>query len=98
MWIPYEERIKYPPDFIVSYRFFTANEGGRKHLPCQGYRSDFAVEEDFLKSPIDLRIIHPEFEDKDGNIILDEQCRFLFQQKQGCGFCSQNQGQDIEIH
>ena len=71
MWIPYETRRNYPTDFIVFYRFFTEEEGGRRHLPFQGYRSDFAVEDDFTGSNIDLRIIHPEFEDEIGNIILD---------------------------
>jgi hypothetical protein len=71
MWIPYEEKRKHPPDFIVRYRFFTASEGGRKLLPYQGYRCDFAIEEDLLRSPIDLRVIHPEFEDGNGNLILD---------------------------
>lgn len=71
MWIPYEEIRKHPPDFVVRYRFFTAEEGGRKSLPVQGYRSDFAVEEDFLYDSINLRVIHPEFEDENGTVIRD---------------------------
>jgi len=71
MWIPYEKRRKYPTDFVVRYRFFTEEHGGRKNLPFQGYRCDFAVEDDFSSSNIDLRVIHPEFEDPNGNIILD---------------------------
>ncbi|OXM82449.1 hypothetical protein [Paenibacillus rigui] len=72
MWVSYEIINGHPPDFKVRYRFFTLAEGGRKLLPRQGYRSDFALEEDFLKTPIELRVIHPEFEDENGNIILDE--------------------------
>lgn len=72
MWIPYEERLFYPQDFNVRYRFYSAEEGGRKLLPKQGYRSDFAIEDDFLKSPISLRVIHPEFEDENRNLIIDE--------------------------
>ncbi|CAM3140814.1 hypothetical protein PASE110613_17805 [Paenibacillus sediminis] len=71
MWIPYETRRNYPTDFVVRYRFFAAEEGGRKHLPFQGYRGDFAIEDDFKGSNIDLRMIHPEFEDELGNIITD---------------------------
>lgn len=71
MWVPYEITRKHPPDFLVQYRFYTYEEGGRKNLPYQGYRSDFAIESDFSKNSIDLRVIHPEFEDECGNLILD---------------------------
>ncbi|MGM1048099.1 MAG: hypothetical protein ACQEXX_18425 [Bacillota bacterium] len=72
MWVPYEKIKMHPPDFLIKYRFFTHEEGGRRTLPYQGYRSDFAIEDDFLKNPIDLRVIHPEFEDEFGNLIMDE--------------------------
>ncbi|MEC0093157.1 hypothetical protein [Paenibacillus macquariensis] len=72
MWISYEEKRNHPPDFRVRYRFLTIDEGGRNELPYQGYRSDFAIEADFNRSFIDLRIIHPEFEEENGKLILEE--------------------------
>lgn len=72
MWIPYEVRRKQPPDFKVKYRMFSSAEGGRKNLPFQGYRCDFAFEEDFHDHDIDLCVIHPEFEDHDGSLIYDD--------------------------
>ncbi|MGG4193425.1 MULTISPECIES: hypothetical protein [unclassified Paenibacillus] len=72
MWVPYETLRKHPPDFLVKYRFFIPEEGGRQNLPYQGYRSDFAIESDFMNNTIDLRVIHPEFEDEFGNLIMDE--------------------------
>ncbi|BFT72427.1 hypothetical protein [Paenibacillus sp. P36] len=77
MWISNEVKRGFPPDFKVKYRFFTKEEGGRKILPRQGYRSDFALEEDFLETGIELRVIHPEFEDKNGEIIINEACSVL---------------------
>jgi hypothetical protein len=71
MWVPYETQRKHPHDFTVRYRFFTLQEGGRKFTPYQGYRSDFAFDEDLAADPITLRVIHPEFENENGNIILD---------------------------
>jgi len=72
MWISYEEIRNHPPDFLVKYRFLTIDEGGRNCLPYQGYRSDFAIEADFNKSSIELRVIHPEFEDINGKVILEK--------------------------
>ncbi|MEW4371725.1 hypothetical protein [Paenibacillus kandeliae] len=40
----YEEVRGHPPDFRVRYRFYTPEEGGRRGLPWQGYRPDFAYE------------------------------------------------------
>ncbi|MBB3127063.1 hypothetical protein FHS19_001717 [Paenibacillus rhizosphaerae] len=70
MWIPYTQIRKHEPDFRVRYKFFSQEEGGRKTLPHQGYRSDFFYEGDNLKDGIYM--IHPEFEDATGNIILDD--------------------------
>lgn len=67
MHISYEEILHHPPDFRVKYRFLTQDEGGRQHLPIQGYRSDFRfsnVEGKFM--------IFPEFEDEHGNLILEK--------------------------
>ncbi|CAH1203847.1 hypothetical protein PAECIP111891_02446 [Paenibacillus allorhizoplanae] len=72
MWISNEVNRGFPPDFKVKYRFYTQEEGGRKILPRQGYRSDFALEEDFLDTGIELRVIHPEFEDENGDLIINE--------------------------
>ncbi|WP_373229502.1 hypothetical protein [Cohnella sp.] len=71
MWVPYETQRKHTHDFTVRYRFFNIDEGGRKYIPHQGYRSDFAFEEDLANKPVSLRVIHPEFEDEQRNIILD---------------------------
>ncbi|WNR43656.1 hypothetical protein [Paenibacillus roseipurpureus] len=72
MWVPYETERKHPHDFTVRYRFYSVEEGGRKHLPYQGYRSDFAFVEDLSITPISLRVIHPEFEDENREIILED--------------------------
>lgn len=70
MWIPYEQKRGYLHDFRVSYRFFSANEGGRQTLPLQGYRCDFSYAgDDVAKSGI--YGIHPEFEQKDGRVLTD---------------------------
>jgi len=74
MWIPYEQKRGYPHDFRVSYRFFPAAEGGRKTLPVQGYRCDFAYAGDDV-SQSGIYAIHPEFEDANGEVLPDaENC------------------------
>ena len=57
-------------DFRVKYRFYTPEEGGRKTLPFQGYRSDYWYP---LSTHSEYRafIIHPEFEDEKGEVITD---------------------------
>jgi len=87
MRISNEVKRGFPPDFKVKYRFFTKEEeeGGRKILPRQGYRSDFALEGDFLETGIDLRVIHPEFEDENGEIIINETCSVLESGPLECG-------------
>jgi hypothetical protein len=70
-----EKHLGYPADFRVSYRFYTAEEGGRSEMPFQGYRSDFWYEHpDIAKPEADsptLFMIWPEFEDADGRVISD---------------------------
>ena len=69
---PYEKIRNRPCDFIVKYRFFTIDEGGRKTgPPSQGYRSDFLYDTD---NPNTDRIymIHPEFIYDNGQVILDK--------------------------
>jgi len=71
---PYELVRNRKCDFIVKYRFFSAEEGGRKiGNPIQGYRSDFMYNEDenFKKT----WMIWPEFLDKENNVILDKSIR-----------------------
>ena len=66
---PYEKKFNHKADFRVKYCFYTEQEGGRKTLPCQGYRSDFwYVHED--NNATNIFIISPEFEDEHGNVIL----------------------------
>ncbi|MCQ6564131.1 hypothetical protein [Paenibacillus mendelii] len=67
---PYEERNNHPADFRVKYRFYSQEEGGRKKPVLQGYRSDFTYDEADIRD--DLYCIHPEFEDEQGNVILND--------------------------
>ena len=72
---PYEEMRNRSCDFIVNYKFFTEKEGGRKTgTPSQGYRSDFMYAEDVVENRNEWKMwmIHPEFLDKDGSILLDK--------------------------
>jgi len=70
MHVPYQDRLKHPPDFRVSYRFFSVEEGGRKTIPFQGIRCDFWYEHP-NHIPMGMFMIWPEFEDDKGEIILD---------------------------
>lgn len=70
MWTPYERRRNHPQDFDVRYRLYSIEEGGRK-VTYQGLRCDFMYEGDDISAGIYM--IHPEFEDESGNIILDEE-------------------------
>lgn len=71
MHTPYETARKHPADFKVKYRFLTEKEGGRKSLPHQGIRSDFQYEFSGMK-PNEMFMIWPEFEDENGEIILED--------------------------
>ena len=72
---PYEKRKGRPADFRVSYRFYTPEEGGRQTIPFQGYRSDFLYDNSDYPKPkaptFQVFMILPEFEDTNGDIILD---------------------------
>jgi hypothetical protein len=72
---PYEIRLKHPPDFRVRYRFYDHSEGGRNSPPGQGYRSDFWYHHDLQPSPNSIYMIWPEFEDEQGNVIIDTEIR-----------------------
>jgi uncharacterized protein (DUF433 family) len=56
-----------PPDFRVTYRLFTAEEGGRKTSAHQHIRWDFCYEDKDM--PRGRFMIFPEFLDPDGYII-----------------------------
>ena len=67
---PYEQELKHSADFRVRYRFYKQEEGGRTHLPYQGIRSDFWYEHPD-NSPDKLFMIFPEFENEDGQFIIE---------------------------
>ena len=67
----YEQIRGRKPDFLVEYRILTHEEGGRMQRPFQGYRSDLHYEgEDIQKDGIYM--IHPEFLNPDGSVMLDD--------------------------
>lgn len=68
----YDEEFKRSEDFIVKYRFYRPEENGRETLPFQHIRNDFWYEhQDHLENQ--LFMIYPEFEDSDGNMIVEGQ-------------------------
>ncbi|CAG5080939.1 hypothetical protein [Parvicella tangerina] len=69
---PYEKRLGHTHDFVVKYRFFSIEEGGRNNTPMQGYRSDFWYKCDDQK-PNQLYMIWPEFLDDKGNLIMNKE-------------------------
>ncbi len=63
----YEDARGHPADFLVEYRFYTEDEGGRPSLPNQRYRGDFLFAED---DPADgLWMIHHEFLSGSGEVL-----------------------------
>lgn len=46
MWVPYETIRKHPLDFLVQYRFYTPEEGGRRNLPSTDLRVKYPEFED----------------------------------------------------
>jgi len=71
---PYNIKLGHQPDFKVKYRFYNEQEGGRKSLPFQGYRSDFWYFHEEQPTPNSIYMIWPEFEDEQGNIIIQSDC------------------------
>ena len=65
---PYHIRLNRRADFKVRYKFYSAEEGGRKSLPHQGIRSDFWYEHHnhTIKG---IFMIWPEFENEEGALI-----------------------------
>lgn len=70
MWRPYKELRGRCPDFLVEYRFFSPEEGGRQKRPYQGYRSDLHYDgEDLQKQG--LYCVWPEFLNEDGTVKME---------------------------
>ena len=67
---PYSHKLKHSEDFRVKYRFYS-EEGGRKTLPFQGYRSDFWYNRLGNQSVSQIFMIWPEFEDEKGEVIIE---------------------------
>jgi len=69
-WVPYEKLRMQSHDLKVSYRLYSHEEGGRTESLRQGYRTDFSyVRDDDVSG--ELFMSHPEFEDEEGQPILD---------------------------
>lgn len=69
---PYEEITRHQPDFRIMYRFYSVEEGGRKIIPYQGIRSDFFYDHPDHNEKVNwIFMIWPEFENENGQIILD---------------------------
>lgn len=71
MHFEYRQKLNHPEDFRVKYRFYSEEEGGRKTLPFQGYRSDFWYNRLGNQSVSQLFMIWPEFEDENGKVIIE---------------------------
>ncbi|MGI4733579.1 MAG: hypothetical protein ACRYG7_00195 [Janthinobacterium lividum] len=65
------------PDFRVTYRLFTAEEGGRKTPAYQGIRWDFRYEDKAISTG--TWIIHPEFLGLNGQVLPVEPLPMLGQ-------------------
>jgi len=63
----YAEQFGRAPDFRVTYRLFTAEEGGRKMPPFQGIRWDFCYEDKAINTS--TWMIWPEFLGLDGAVL-----------------------------
>ena len=66
----YHIKLNRKKDFKVRYRFYSAEEGGRKSLPQQGIRSDFWYEHDNHTAK-GIFMIWPEFEKEDGTLVKE---------------------------
>ena len=71
MWVPYQDRNGRLPDFLVEYRFYTPEEGGRQMRPFQGYRSDLHYDGEDINED-GIYCIWPEFLNQDGSVIKKE--------------------------
>jgi hypothetical protein len=60
----------FPPDFEVSYRFLTPEEGGRQSsLPMQGYSCNWSYSDDNVEKTGQQWEILPEFENENREIL-----------------------------
>ncbi len=79
-----EKRLGHRADFKIRYRFYSAEEGGRKTPAFQGYRSDFWYDyENHI--PNSIYMIWPEFENEEGEIILEDEGLCLLKAPRRCG-------------
>ncbi|GAA4045433.1 hypothetical protein GCM10022409_34340 [Hymenobacter glaciei] len=62
-----------PPDFRVSYRLFSAEEGGRKTSHFQHIRWDFSYEDETIGKPNQVFLIWPEFISDSGQVLPEGQ-------------------------
>ena len=67
----YENIFKHKADFLVKYKFFSCEEGGRETLPFQGIKSDFWYQTSEFEEKDNLFMIYPEFLDENGKVILE---------------------------
>ncbi|MDO7847154.1 hypothetical protein Q5H92_12350 [Hymenobacter sp. M29] len=58
-----------PPDFRVSYRLYSAAEGGRKTPHFQHIRWDFSYEDENIGKPNQVFMIWPEFISSTGEVL-----------------------------
>ncbi|GAB3724273.1 hypothetical protein GCM10027594_05450 [Hymenobacter agri] len=65
----YTEATGLAPDFRVSYRLFSADEGGRKMPPMQHIRWDFSYADEHISKPSQVFIIWPEFVSDSGQVL-----------------------------
>ena len=68
---PYANTFNHECDFKVEYELFTPENGGRKNNPYQGIRFDFWYECENHDNQERLYMIYPEFENSDGELILN---------------------------
>ncbi|MFC0183152.1 hypothetical protein SAMN04515674_105129 [Pseudarcicella hirudinis] len=66
----YESILGRSADFRVKYQFYSEDQGGRKILPNQGTRFNFWYE-NHNHTMKGIFMIWPEFENEEGEIILD---------------------------
>ena len=61
------------PDFQVSYRLFSAEEGGRKTPHFQGIRWDFSYEDETVGKLKQVFLIWPEFVSDSGEMLPEDE-------------------------
>lgn len=69
----YTEATGLLPDFQVSYRLFSAEEGGRKTPHFQGIRWDFSYEDETIGKQKQVFLIWPEFVSDLGEMLPEDE-------------------------